>query len=240
MGFSVNVDKLPSLRNYQQALKHYNTVKPIRGISPPLRPLGDRRKQHMRIDMSGDGSVMCYLYNTACVVFHPDDTLSIDGGYASDSTIRFIDRVTPSGISAQRAQGRIYVNGYNAGKHVLKFKRNEATLRWECLNPVQESRRVLDKAVAARVRQKLAPAVRFIKVARQIVTGTHGLIYVREIDRADAMRAYLSEPDEAIYPQLNELFPTIDDLYACAYRVTPGCIVDELVPLGELPVKTPW
>lgn len=100
MGFGINGDDLPLLRNYARAKEHHDSIVPIRN-SNNLRPLGDRRKQHQRIEVAprngaGAAGLACVLYHTACVIYYEDGTIHLQhGGYISQSTCKFIERIAP-------------------------------------------------------------------------------------------------------------------------------------------------
>ena len=107
MGFSVNVDSLPSIRDWQNALFTFQCIKPIRGNGKNggVRPLGNRRAGHMEIHLlhprldghripEGKPTVCCRLYNTDCVMFYPDGRIHLDYGvHNTRSTIVFINKI---------------------------------------------------------------------------------------------------------------------------------------------------
>ena len=99
-----NITDLPTLRSYEQARAHYESITPIRG-SDNLRPICDttngRRKKHMRIELRPYTtpvgvvpSVACVLYDTAVVTFAANGEVVLDnGGYASHTTHSFIEGI---------------------------------------------------------------------------------------------------------------------------------------------------
>ena len=70
--YASNITDLPTLYSYEQALEHYENIKPIRG-SNNLRPIcntpNGRRKKHMQIIKRKD-AIACRLYETDVLVFH--------------------------------------------------------------------------------------------------------------------------------------------------------------------------
>jgi len=98
------ITDLPTLRSYEQARAHYESITPIRG-SNNLRPICDttngRRKKHMRIELrpyttpvGTVPSVACILYGTAVVTFAASGEIVLDnGGYASNTTHGFIEGI---------------------------------------------------------------------------------------------------------------------------------------------------
>ena len=86
------------LNTYAHALQHYEQVKPIRGRTPELRPLGHRGNTYYSIAKRyGTEIIECRLYKEAIVIFHPDGAVEINNaGYSSISTANFIDDVMRS------------------------------------------------------------------------------------------------------------------------------------------------
>ena len=87
---------MPQLRSYEQALKHYESIKPIRG-SNNLRPIcattNGRRKKHMQI-IKRDDAIACRLYNTDVLTFYKDGVVEYySGGYISNSTHAFASSI---------------------------------------------------------------------------------------------------------------------------------------------------
>ena len=87
---------MPQLRSYEQALKHYESIKPIRG-SDNLRPIcattNGRRKKHMQI-IKRDDAIACRLYDTDVLTFYKDGVVEYySGGYISNSTHAFASSI---------------------------------------------------------------------------------------------------------------------------------------------------
>ena len=107
MGFSIITNHLPCLRDYNAADGWERGTKPIRGRA--IKPLGDRRKQHMSIERRNEGTdkeaVACVLYNTDCVTYYKDGRIHLNhGNYITQSTAQFIDRVFPYGAVSVRGE----------------------------------------------------------------------------------------------------------------------------------------
>lgn len=88
-----SISEMPTLRTYQDALEHYNSIKPIRG-KPHVRPIIDtpngRRKHHMRMQANRDGSVACVLYNTPVLTYYPNGEIHFtNGDWATTTTHQF-------------------------------------------------------------------------------------------------------------------------------------------------------
>ena len=115
MGFSINPHHLPMLRDYNKADAWEKAIKPIRGST--IKPLGDRRMQQMQILRQGEGTpeerIACRLYGTDCVTFYKDGRIHLNhGNYATQSTVRFIDKVFPYGrVSVRDTHVQLHLSG---------------------------------------------------------------------------------------------------------------------------------
>lgn len=70
-----NTCEAPILLDYNMALAHYHSVKPVR--KKEVRPLGNRRYYNMAsIELHGDDVVLLY-YNHPVVTWHPDNSLTV-------------------------------------------------------------------------------------------------------------------------------------------------------------------
>lgn len=95
-----NITDLPTLVSYEQALKHYESIKPLRG-SDDVRPLckgsnGRRKKQYRIVTTVIDGvhAVACRMYNTDVVRFLKNGEIQIaTDGWHSTSTMSFINGI---------------------------------------------------------------------------------------------------------------------------------------------------
>jgi len=106
-------DAVPTIRTYEQALAHYESIKPIRG--KVIRPIGNRRHQHRQILRSqgrGMRGIAARLYATNVVTWYEDGTLVIDhGGYRSASTRQFVENVLPWPVRSFDNQLLICIEG---------------------------------------------------------------------------------------------------------------------------------
>ena len=99
------------ITSYRKARRHFDNVRPWQSRYNPdnERPIGTRAVKHdgRRFNKAmrelSDGSIAFRLYNTDCVIWHPDNRLTIQG-YASAITGGFISRLTPEGV--EHSQGR--------------------------------------------------------------------------------------------------------------------------------------
>jgi hypothetical protein len=107
--FSISVDCLPVVRNYEAAKRLHDSIPPIRGRSPEIRPFGNRRDHGKTITDRGD-YVACCLYGYEVVKFFKDGRMELDThGYPTLSTAAFIGRVAGPVRSSRKAHGGICV-----------------------------------------------------------------------------------------------------------------------------------
>jgi hypothetical protein len=97
------ITDLPSLRTYEEAVAHYESIVPIRGNADNVRPIcattNGRRKKHMAIRKYVDGSVACRLYDTDVVTFETDgDVIFRNGGWPTATTHGFANGILRDGV----------------------------------------------------------------------------------------------------------------------------------------------
>ena len=134
---------MPQLRSYEQALKHYESIKPIRG-SNNLRPIcattNGRRKKHMQI-IKRDDAIACRLYDTDVLTFHKNGVVEYySGGYISNSTHAFASSIfdhvlfsTKQGVTEVSMNYRSDQTYHVGPNQTLKMKREGDT--WVAIDP---------------------------------------------------------------------------------------------------------
>lgn len=109
---SCGTGRFPSLSSYEEARKHFDSVKPWNSKYNPdnERPIGNRSCKLDHHDTrfnkamrERDGSILFRLYEQDCVIWHPDNTLTVHG-HATMSTTSFIDMLVPSGVRHQKGR----------------------------------------------------------------------------------------------------------------------------------------
>ena len=115
--YASNITDLPTLHSYEQALEHYESIKPIRG-SNNLRPIcntpNGRRKKHMQIIKRKD-AIACRLYETDVLVFHKGSSWETgvieyhSGTWISNSTHSFASEILHPYIWFSTRQGHTSV-----------------------------------------------------------------------------------------------------------------------------------
>lgn len=104
-----STNRIPYFRTYEQAKKWHDMTKPIRGVTPELRPLAARRDKHMHIRENAQGDIECVLYQTPVVIFKKTGTITISPGkWPSAFTCSFISNVLPR-VSARTTRGNLVV-----------------------------------------------------------------------------------------------------------------------------------
>jgi len=83
-------DYVPRLKSYEEALSHYNNVKPVRGDKEKRRPLGRRSHKWMHITKVGDD--ICIMSGGSNhVTYKPDNIIQIrDMSHRDSSAARLI------------------------------------------------------------------------------------------------------------------------------------------------------
>lgn len=168
MGYAT-ITRVPYLRDYAQALKLYEGVKPVRGRNPELRPMGSRRDADTYSIRKNGDDVECVLYKTPVVTFKPDGVVVIyTNGYDTTSTNQFINQVVD--IPAQHVRGVcvLTINGkkYPLGdKHTLTLKPNgdAKSGHWDVMDAEVLKGYVLNRTKANIVRAKYKPFLTYVK-----------------------------------------------------------------------------
>lgn len=86
---------ITAIEDHAEALKRWESIKPIRGRAKDERPIGKRSKNYMQIRKNDDGSVACVLYETDVVTFYPDNKVRVHvpSVWRTNSTAQFIEAV---------------------------------------------------------------------------------------------------------------------------------------------------
>lgn len=120
MGYATIVN-VPYIDSYEKALAKWQSTKPIRGRTPEIRPLGQRRDcdvYSIRKNVWTD-VIELVLYKTPVVKFTPEDEVVINfGGWASSSTCQFVGGVLRN-VYAGRQRGNVVLSFSNGAKAML-------------------------------------------------------------------------------------------------------------------------
>ena len=184
-----NITDLPTLFSYAEALKHYESITPIRG-SKNLRPIctthNGRRKKHMQIvkttypkalgmaatPQGAIDAVACRLYDTDVITFVSNGDIIIDnGGYATNSTHSFIDGMFNRGfytsrqLTAYSKAGSTVIEVYPPqGKKLVVMGDKPVTIR-----KVEDTREVAYETLTSR-RATTSSARSWVRSARRWIS----------------------------------------------------------------------
>jgi hypothetical protein len=108
---------------YREAKQRYEEVKPIRGRSGDVRPIGKRSRDHECIVKVSDTAYAIRLYGTNVVTYHEDGSVELcTGGYPSVSTAEMIELHGPF-YTAKRSRNVWAWNRYGNTDQNLKAEK---------------------------------------------------------------------------------------------------------------------
>ena len=160
MGFSVTPNFW--VTSFTEAEIKYNSVKPIRGKEhADIRPLGDRRAQHMRILKIDNDTYACRLYNTDVVTYKRDGTIELyTNGWDTQSTRKFMNACLPYGYGVSKYNNRLHVTvnniPYILGNTVMTIN----TRTHEVTGYIPPTKQVVDREAS---KEKRAPYKQFVE-----------------------------------------------------------------------------
>lgn len=184
MSFSSAVDGIPSFHNFSDAERYFNNTKAVRSTFWPAdeRPLR-KRSESTKVLVKHHNSYAARLHSTDMVTWHKDGTVSMTR-YDSQSSVKFAERVSPSGLAACSHQSAMWL-GYLSdqfnwrwvqpqhGKQ-LQFQYAGYSSRWTLLNPedcVRHHSRSVNRARAKEVRQAIKPVMDWMQAVKAISGG---------------------------------------------------------------------
>jgi hypothetical protein len=147
------------LTTYASALAFEQSVIPIRGRSPEIKPLGKRDRADEFKIRAANGMVECIYHRTSVVVFKQDRTITIDcGGFNTQSTISFIGRVLGIWGRIFNDRMRLTIKGkeYSMPEGGLKLDED-----FNVLNPMQECIHKMSRKNLTNVRKRYAPFLKY-------------------------------------------------------------------------------
>jgi hypothetical protein len=134
MGYAT-VMSVPRVHTYALAKNLHDSIKPIRGRSPEIRPLGNRRDADSYwVRMEGD-DVVFVLYKSPVITYKPDGSVVLTPDtYSTVSTHQFFARVLGVGANASRQNSVITLGDKRytvRGKDTLTLKMQGGN--WQCI-----------------------------------------------------------------------------------------------------------
>ena len=147
------------MTTYAEALAFEQSVIPIRGRSPEVKPLGRRDRVDEFKIRAGNGRVECIYHRTAVVVFEENGNIIINNdGFNTQSTLAFIGRVI--GIWGRIFDSKIRLTvkdkEYSMPEGGLKLDRD-----FNVINPMQEFVHKLSRKNLTNVRKQYAPFIKY-------------------------------------------------------------------------------
>lgn len=171
--------EIPALRTYQDALEHYESIKPIRGkdwLRPIINTPNGRRRQHMQIIKHRDETIACRLYDTNVLTYLPDGEIHFtNGGYATNSTHQF--------AAAILGWALVHIHGHRdqtcikcGKKSVLVEDHNPIKLRWNAdvyrydfIDPPKMHAYYLKRAPMGMRRKEIEPFTKYVLALAKLV-----------------------------------------------------------------------
>jgi hypothetical protein len=182
---------LPVLRSYEQALKHFNEVVPIRRDANGTKPVGRRDQKWLCIYKRETDNAVCIgsIWDKeedgkALLAYYPDGRVSIKQGIGATCRER-IQRI--AGLNIQRRHNEDWVYavtyqdgeevkgdfplnlGYNSPRTVTFILRENATPIY--LNPIPAVTHIIDRKNKAEVMAKFKEFVAYLKNMGKLMEG---------------------------------------------------------------------
>ena len=181
MAYGQAFHDLPVVRTYKQAEQIFNKTAPIRGRTPPMYPLGDRRYVDTysirRGGAAGETHYELVHYSSPVITFYADGRVVVKPHYVSTSTAQYITEVTGR-LSASVSKGRMIftfgkkgdsegVRKYACNRdQQLEFRVTEFTSwspEWELVKAPAHVHHVLNRDGANNVRARFKPFYAYVK-----------------------------------------------------------------------------
>ena len=170
-----------SINSYEFFEELYAGIKPIRGRSEQVRPIGERRRDWeqivRKVQPDGSASYAARLYQTDVVEYYANgDVVVRTGGWATPSTAEFIHEHSPFACWKRYSKVWVRVRGnpdapmaYPVGGE-LRFKQ-VGEHKYEPVEPVVIRKRVVDRDKAKLAREPLKPFVAWAKMFLKLSDG---------------------------------------------------------------------
>jgi len=165
MGYAT-VMSVPRVHTYALAKNLHDSIKPIRGRSPEIRPLGNRRDADSYwVRMEGE-DVVFVLYKSPVITYKPDGSVVLTPDtYSTVSTHQFFIRVLGVGANASRQVTVITLGDKRytiRGKDTLTLKMQGGN--WQCVEGAKtQFSWHLDRRQATNVRLRYKEFITYFK-----------------------------------------------------------------------------
>lgn len=168
---------LPRLRNYNEALNHWQLIKPLRGRATDTRPLClfARRKTNVLIErttVDNVDAVACKLYNTNVLTFVADGRIVIDNSYPSMSTNQFVSAILEGvaymGTKANQTWLQTYSGQWLVGTELI-LRRHPHNETLSPVSPHPYYVHVLDRKKFNPVKAAYVPFIKHLRNVAKLV-----------------------------------------------------------------------
>lgn len=171
------IKDLPRLRNYDDALTHWQLIKPLRGRATDTRPLclSARRKTHVLIErttVDGVDAVACKLYRTNVLTFVSDGRIVIDNSYQSMSTNQFVSAILEGRAYMGTIANQTWLNTYSGQWLVgteLVLRRHPHNETLSPVSPHPYCVHVLDRKKFNQVKAAYVPFIKHLRNVAKLV-----------------------------------------------------------------------
>jgi len=149
----------------------YESIKPIRGRSADIRPLGDRRRDWERVEKIDEDTYAYHLYQTNCVTIKRDNSITLTtNGWNSISTAEFMTSWSPFIVMRKSRVLWAFINGvYIPLLKPLTIRRDEHNRLVP--DEVTYLVRVLNKQRTKEARKLFDPFLKFSKSILKLSDG---------------------------------------------------------------------
>lgn len=229
MGYAT-ITNVPYIYSYEQALKKWQSTKPIRGREPEIRPLGERRdcdSYSIRKNVWTE-VIELVLYKTPVVKFTPDNEVILNfGPWSSSSTCQFISGVLQS-VRTHRQNGAVVLEFKDGSKAMLGQHEGLTLVKDAHGNWTPKAKQTL---YDYRVNRKEANNVR--KLVSQFHDYMSGMIKLRAEKATDVWGREGFSSVSTTYADLVEVFGKEEQTNAGSEYFRPD--VDKWIGLAEKP-----
>lgn len=230
-----NCGQIPHLSSYATAKLWFEKVKPLRGRTPELRPLGRNRRYTWyeirkntyanQAENTQYDTYACRLFNTDCVEFYPDGRVTIrNNGWRTITTGAFINFVLWQVGRVVSESGKWYF--INKQGKTYRFSGDELKLKpdgeFYVLDgePEQEAIRRLSRKAMGAMRKKYRTIIEYGKTMLALDSG---------IDRLDLDLAKLGFTNNNLQYRHNWAAPNAEDNRTKVFK-----LMDKQLESGDL------
>jgi ribulose bisphosphate carboxylase small subunit len=207
------------MRGYDYYKNLYESIKPIRGRSEEVKPLGKRTRDWEQVVKAvnpiqgADEIYSAKLYQTECVRYHPNGDIELRGEqWSTPITASFIHEHSPFYCYKQYKKLWVRIQGSGEDRH-YPIPEEGLTMRYvgaggvggyeyEPTTPVVIEKEVVDRTKAKDARAPLKPFLDWAKMIHKLSDGwimdsTREQFGVRKLDRWNGGYEYNDMPDIA-------------------------------------------